>query len=128
MTYRNKFIGVLRILLGVILVVFGLNGLIGFLPMPEAPAAATEFMKALSQAGYFIPLLYGLEVLIGLFLLLNIFTPLMVLGFVPIALNILLYHLFLDPAGGAVGYFTVIIEIALLWAYSAHYTPLFRSR
>lgn len=128
MNASNKVIQVLRILLAVILLVFSSNGFIGFLPMPVPPEPAAEFVKSMSEAGFVFPLLYGIEMVIGIFLLFNRFTPLMILAFAPIALNILLYHLFLDPLGGAAGYLTVGIEIFLLRAYIGHYRLLLKAR
>jgi hypothetical protein len=126
MKFNSTFIKVLRILLSVILLVFSLNGFFSFLPMPEPPEAAARFLQALGEAGYVFPMLYGVEIVIGVLLLLNRYTPLALLAFSPIALNILLYHLVLDPVGGAAGYLTVLIEILLLVAYFGHYRTLLR--
>ena len=122
----STFTKVLRILLAIILLVFSLNGFFSFLPMPEPPQAAARFLQALGEAGYVFPMLYGVEIIIGVLLLLNRYTPLALLAFSPIALNILLYHLVLDPIGGVVGYLTVLIEILLLMAYSRYYRSLLR--
>jgi len=124
MRLDRTFIKALRMLLAVILFVFSMNGFFGFLPMPEPPEQAARFLQALGEAGYVLPMLYSVEIIIGVFLLLNRFTPLAILAFSPIALNILLYHLLLDPIGGAVGYITVLIEVILLVAYFRHYQPL----
>lgn len=125
---NHKFIKALRILLGFILLVFSLNGFFGFLPMPEPPAAAAEFLQSMGRAGFVFPLLYGVEIVLGVMLLFNLYSALAILGFVPIAVNIFLYHLFLDPAGGVVGYITVLVEIVLLTAYISHYKTLFKVR
>jgi len=123
---KPTFTKVLRILLAIILLVFSLNGFFSFLSMPEPPQAAARFLQALVEAGYVFPLLYGVEIIIGVLLLLNRYTPLALLAFSPIALNILLYHLVLDPIGGVVGYLTVLIEILLLMAYFRYYRSLLR--
>ncbi|HKL38174.1 MAG TPA: DoxX family membrane protein [Bacteroidales bacterium] len=124
MRFNPTFIKVLRVLLSVILIVFSLNGFFSFLPMPEPPEAAARFLQALGEAGYVFPLLYGVEIIIGVLLLLNRYTPLALLAFSPIALNILLYHLVLDPMGGIAGYLTVLIGILLSMAYFGHYRAL----
>lgn len=120
-------IKVWRLLLSVILIVFGINGFIGFLPMPEPPEAAAQFLQGLSQGIFVFPVLYGLEILIGLLLLVNRYVALGLLAFFPLSVGILLYHLFLDAAGGAVGYLTFIIEILLLIGYRRHYRQLFQA-
>jgi hypothetical protein len=128
MKFNPTFIKVLRVLLAVILLVFSLNGFFGFLPMPEPPDAAARFLQSLGEAGYVFPMLYGVEIIIGVLLLLNRYTALALLAFSPIAVNILLYHIVLDPIGGGVGYLTVLIEIFLLMAYFGHYRSLLQMR
>ncbi len=58
-----------RVLLGLILLVFGLNNFLQFLPMPEMSAEAGEFMGALAKAGYFFPIIAIVEIIIGVLLL-----------------------------------------------------------
>ena len=128
MKANKKLIQILRIFLAVILLVFSLNGFIGFLPMPVPPEPAAEFLKAMSEAGFVFPVLYGIELVLGMFLLLDYYTPFVLIAFVPIALSIFLYHVFLDPLGGAAGYLTVGIGIILLWAYFDHYKPLLKAK
>ena len=53
---------VVRYLLGLIFLIFGLNGFLQFLPMPEMSGAAGAYMGGLAGSGYFFPLLKGLEV------------------------------------------------------------------
>jgi hypothetical protein len=88
-----------RSLLGVVLVVFGLNGFLNFLPMPPAEGVAATFMGGLGASGYFFPLLKATEILIGLALLANRFVPLALVVLAPISVNIVAFHLFLAPAG-----------------------------
>ena len=122
------FIKVLRILLALILLLFSSNGFIGYLSMPQPPAPAANFLQALSDSGFVFPLLYGVEFIMGVLILFNRFVPLVVLMFAPIAVNILLYHLFLDPAGGTAGFLTVLIEVILLVAYFGYYRSLMKPR
>lgn len=124
MNKQSTWIKVIRYVLGAILLIFSLNGFFQFLPMPPLPGPASEFFGALYQTGYMIPLLYGAELIIAALLLLNRFVPLALLLFLPIAVNILFFHLFLAPAGGLPGYFTVLLEVILLFAYKKDYRVL----
>ena len=54
-----------RILLGSIVVVFGLNGFLHFLPQPPVPEAAGAFFGALAATGYMLPLVFGAQVVGG---------------------------------------------------------------
>ena len=60
-----------RILLGIILVVFGLNKFLNFMPMPPMPDAAGEFMGALVKSGYIMVIVAIVEVASGVLLLVN---------------------------------------------------------
>lgn len=113
-----------RSLLGLIYVVFGLNFFLHFLPIPPPPAtpgAAEGFMGGLFQAGYFFPMVKGLEVILGAFLLLNLFTPLALVILAPISLNILLFHAFLAPENIAISVVIILLQIYLFWAYQKSY-------
>ena len=103
-----------RSLLGLIFLVFGLNGFLQFLPMPPLPEQAGQFLGGLASSGYFFPLLKSIEVIVGVMLLANIFTPLALTILAPITVNIVLFHALLAPAG--VGLPIVILALHLLLA------------
>ncbi len=99
-------------LLGLVFFVFGLNGFIGFLPLPEFEGDAADYMGGLAAAGYFFPVLKLVETVSGLLLLLRLFSPLALVLLAPVVVQILLFHLFLDLAG-----LPMAIVITLLQAY-----------
>lgn len=118
---------VTRSVLGLIYLVFGLNFFLHFIPMPPPPATpgpAESFTGGLFQAGYFFPMLKGIEVLLGGFLLLNFFTPLSLVILAPISINILLFHVFLSPAGIPMSILIVVLHIYLFWAYRKSYNTI----
>ena len=82
---------VARILLGLIFLVFGLNGFYTFIPVPEYH----PFM-ALLVSSELILFVKTIEVLAGLLLLLNryVLAALVLLG--PVVVNIALFHLLID--------------------------------
>lgn len=105
-----------RLLLGLLFLVFGLNGFFNFLPQPEMPAAAGALAGAFAQAGYMWPLIKGTEVLSGLLLLSGFFVPLALLFLAPVVVNILLFHIFLEQ--GNLGLPLVILVLGLFVAWS----------
>lgn len=116
-----------RTLLGLIYFIFGLNFFLHFIPMPPLePGASTDFMTGLFQAGYFFPMLKGIEVVFGSFLLFRFFTPLSLLVLAPISLNILLFHTFLAPDGLLMSIFIVILNSYLLWEHRNHFKSLLK--
>lgn len=122
-----KVIMVLRILLALALLVFGLNKFFWFLPPPEElPEGAAGFMGALAATGYMIKLIGAVEVVSGLLLLINEWVPFALILMAPVLVNILLYHLKFDPATLAPGIILTVIEIILIYANWNKFKPLFK--
>lgn len=119
---------IIRIVLGVILLVFGLNHFFEFLPMPKPPEPAMNFMGALTATGFMWYLVGIVQVVSGVFLIINRYAALGLILFAPVALVILLHHLFLDPAGGIIGYIVFILEVILLYAYLEAYKPMLKQK
>ncbi len=88
-----------RVILGLIFVIFGLNGFFNFIPVPPPPEAGMKFLGGLAGSGYFFPFLKSVEVIAGLALLTNMLAPLALIILAPIIINIFLYHFFLAPDG-----------------------------
>lgn len=123
----RKLPTVARIILGTVFFVFGLNGFLQFLPTPPVPEQAGSFLAGLAAAGYFFPLLKGVEVVAGAMLLANRFVPLALTLLAPIIVNIAAFHVLLAPGFGMVA-LLLSTEIYLAWAYRAAFAPLLRSR
>ncbi|MFT5238777.1 MAG: putative oxidoreductase, partial [Flavobacteriaceae bacterium] len=93
---NSNFAKILRIILSLGLIIFGLNKFFGFMPIPELPEDASSFMFSLEASGYVLQIVGFLEIVIGLMLLINKAVPFALLLLAPISANILLFHLFLD--------------------------------
>src|SRR5258708_22274663 len=87
-----------RLVLGLVFVVFGLNGFLNFIPMGPVPALAGQFAAALIQSHYMVFVL-TLEIVSGLLLLTNNYGLLATTLIAPVIVNILLFHIFMAPAG-----------------------------
>lgn len=122
---NSKFTSITSISLGILLVVFGSNIFLHFIPIPPSTGAAAEFMKALNATGYMFPLLGILEFLIGLMLLLKKWNAFIVLLLAPISVNILLFHLFLDIPGAGAALLVSLLNGILIYKYRKQYTALF---
>ena len=107
----------LRVLLGGIFLVFGLNGFLQFMPQPPLGPEAGAFMGALAATGYMFPLIKGTEVIAGAMVLAGVRVPLALLLLAPILVNILAFHLVLAPAGSVIAVALVAAEIGLAWLY-----------
>src|SRR5579883_1647236 len=67
-----------RILMGLIFLVFGLNGFFMFLhpPAHSIPQGAVDFNLAMAKTGYMIKLVAATQMLCGVLFLINRFVPL----------------------------------------------------
>jgi uncharacterized membrane protein YphA (DoxX/SURF4 family) len=118
---------VVRILLGLLFFVFGLNGALNFLPMPPMTGRAATFMTGIMSAGYFGPLLTMVEVLGGAALLAGRFVPLALTVLAPVVVNIVLFHVSVAPEGLPVAIFVLISEVYLAWAYRDSFRGVLQS-
>lgn len=118
----------IRLFLGLVFTVFGLNFFLHFLPTPPAPPRAGAFAGALFASGYVFPMLKVTEVAVGLMLLSGLFVPLALALLAPIVVNIVGFHLFLAPAGMALPMAVLAAEIYLAWTYRAAFAPMLHAR
>jgi uncharacterized membrane protein YphA (DoxX/SURF4 family) len=123
---NSTFTKILRIVLGVGLVVFGLNKFFGFIPAPSFPEDAAQFIASLRATGYVLYVVGVLETFVGVLLLFNKWVPFALILLAPIALNILLFHLFLDLPDIAVALIIATINSILIYKYWRLYRPLFQ--
>jgi len=123
---RTMATKVLQIILGILLVVFGLNGLFQFMPMPEFSAAGGAFMGALAATGYMFPFIIVVQLLVGILLLVNRFVPLALIILAPFSLNILLFHVFLDLPSIVPALLVTVLNMYMGYAYFDAYKPLFK--
>lgn len=114
-----------RVLLGLIFVVFGLNGFIGFIQIPEMTGSALAFMSALINSKMMM-VVKGLEVVAGALLLLNKKIPLALTLLTPIVVVIFLFHIFMDPnpISLSVSVLALVMNVYLLWKNKLVFAPV----
>ncbi len=119
---------ILRILLGLMFLVFGLNGFLNFMPAPkDMPADQMAILGSLMKAGY-MDVVSGTEILVGVLLLLNRFVPLALALLAPVIVGILTYHIYLAPASIGPGMVVLVMELFLAWAYRSAFRPMLKMR
>lgn len=122
---NSQFTRIIRIVLGLILLAFGLNKFFGFIELPELPENAGNFMNSLKDTRYVLPIVGILEILVGVMLLFKKWVAFALIILAPISINILLFHLFLDLPGLGAALLIVILNIILIYKHWKQYTPLF---
>jgi uncharacterized membrane protein YphA (DoxX/SURF4 family) len=113
-----------RILLGLVFVVFGSNIFLHFIPMPpQNPSLATDFSKALMESHYMYVVGFC-QVAGGLILLTGRFIPLGLTLVGPVIVNILCFHIFLDPSGLPIALVVAVLALFLLWHQRSNFAGL----
>ena len=110
---------IVRILLGVAWVFFGLNGFLHFFTPPPMTGDAGTFFAGIIASGYIFPVISALEIAAGLMFLTNRFVALGLLLLAPILVNILGYHLMLDLKGIGMGALFTAMALFLAWCERA---------
>lgn len=117
-----------RLLLGLVFVVFGLNGFLNFIntgPMPTGLAG--QFMGALALSHYYW-VVAGLQVIGGVLLLVNRFVPLALVLLGPVIVNILCYHVFLNQAGTPPAIVVTVLWFIVFYGQRQYFSGIFVQR
>jgi putative oxidoreductase len=116
-----------RFLLGLIFLVFGLNGFLHFIPMPPPSGVAGQFLGAIFISKYLL-VVSGLQVISGALLLINRYLPLALTILGPIIVNILLFHGLMNPAGIGLAVFVTIFWGVVFVSVRSAFAGIFQAR
>jgi uncharacterized membrane protein YphA (DoxX/SURF4 family) len=115
---------VARVLLGLMFLVFGLNGFLNFLHMPMPPGPAGQYMGVLFMSHY-LHAVFLVEVVGGVLLLSGQFIPLALVLLGPVIVNILLFHTFLLPAGFPPALFATVLWFIVFYGVRKAFAGIF---
>ncbi len=101
-----------RYLLGIMFVVFGLNGFLNFIKQPLPTGLAGDYMKIMFTSHYFAAI-FAVELLAGLLFLANKFVPLALTLLAGLLFNILAFHITMSPETIAPALLAAILWIIL---------------
>ena len=90
--------------------------------------AALSFLGALFATGYLMVIVQTIEIVVGVLLLANRFVPLALVLLAPISVNIITFHLFLDPASIGAAALVTLLNGYLLFVYRSHYKPILNAK
>ncbi len=117
---------ILRILLGLLYLVFGLDYFLHFIPyQPEHTGAAAALKNGLIETGYIYPMMKTIQVVGGISLISNRYAPFAAVVVFPISLNVFLFHTILVPSGWLMGVLLLGPNLFLGYAYRSYYRGLF---
>ena len=112
---------IVRLLLGLVFFVFGLNAFLQFLKGPIPGGLAGQFLQALFQSHYVLAI-GAVQAVGGALLLVNRYVPLALTILGPVIVNILLYHMLLNHEGIG-GALIVAVFWFVLFFHSASIFP-----
>ena len=116
-----------RFLLGLIFLVFGLNGFLHFIPMPPPSGVAGQFLGAMFVSKYLL-VVSGLQGISGALLLINRYVPLALTILGPIIVNILLFHGLMNPAGIGLALLAAILWDVVFVGVRSAFAGIFQAR
>jgi len=116
-----------RILLGLVFVVFGLNGFLNFMKGPLPSGVAGQFLGALIQS-HFVLVVSAVELAGGVLLLANRYVPLGLVLLGPVIVNIFFYHLLMDRSGLIIAIVVIILWGLIALRHRQYFSGLFVQR
>ena len=116
-----------RFFLATILIFSGVKYFFNLIEMPLVSLQAKQFLYALDQTGYLMPLIKGIELFVGVMFLLNRYVFQCVLLILPIIFNILLFHLFLDVSGLLMGFLLTFLLFVVILSQKKRFLDLFKT-
>jgi putative oxidoreductase len=119
-----------RILLGLLFVVFGLNGFFHFIPMagptPGSPLAI--WIGVMMDSGW-MHVINAVQIIGGLLVLSGAVLPLGIILLCPVTFNILMFHLLLAGGHGmGYGLATGVFEVVLIYYYRPYFNGIFSTK
>ena len=116
-----------RYVLGLMFVVFGLNGFLNFIHQPPpANPLAIQFLVAVSTS-HFAAFFFAVQILGGLLLLSGFFVPLALTLLAAELYNILAFHLTLSP-GIAPALVACVLWVLVFLQYRESFTGIFSAK
>lgn len=123
---NSKLFMVFRILLGLFVLVFGLNKFFNFMPMEAPTGDAGAYFGALMSTKTLM-LVAIVEIVAGLTLLTNKFGALLALILMSVSVNAVLFHATLDLPNIMGALILLILNIVVLIGYKDSYKALLKS-
>jgi hypothetical protein len=116
---------VARYLLGLLFTVFGLNGFLQFIPATPMPPLAGQFFAVLTASHYMVPI-FLLELASGLLFLANRYVPLALTLIAPVIVNILIFHVLMNPSGIVPGAIATVCWLIVFYSVRPAFAGIFR--
>ncbi len=119
---------IVRILLGLMFAFASISFFFKLMPEPAMTGNAKIFMEGIAASVYLVPTAKVFELLCAIAFLSGRFVALASVVIFPIMLNILMFHIFMDPSGIGMAAVLMLMNLFLAYYYRDKYTALFVSK
>jgi dipeptide/tripeptide permease len=106
-----------EILAGLFYLVYGIDGFLKKLPMPEPSLKAKEFLIAIENTRFILPIVKLIEILVGLCFIFNFKAAIAWCLLSPLVYNILGYHFMLNKKEKIFPFFIMGLHLLLFYRY-----------
>jgi len=117
---------ILRFIVGIPAVVFGLNAFLHFMPTPEMTGDAGTLMSIYAGSG-FMKLISVIQIIAGLCLLSGKFIPLATTFITAIFFNAVLFHVFHDMKGIGMSLIFLLLTLGIVATHRDKFAALFKA-
>lgn len=118
---------IVRVLMGLMFAFASIVVLFKLVPQPEQTGNVKIFMDGMTASVYMMTTIKVIELICAVAFLFGKFVPLATVVIFPITVNILLFHVFVEPEGLLVAILLMIGNLFLAWHYRNKYKPLFKA-
>lgn len=116
-----------RYLLGLIFLVFGLNGFLHFIPMAAPSGVAGQYFAALFASHYLV-VIFLLQLIGAVLLLANRYVPLGLTILAPVIFNIVFFHALMAPSGLGLAIVVVVLWLLTYLPVRSAFAGLFQAK
>jgi putative oxidoreductase len=120
-------VNISRFLLALVFTIFGLNGFLHFIPIPPPTGVAAQFMGAMFVSKYLL-FVFTIQLIAGVLLFSNRYVPLALTLLAPVIVNILLFHVLMNPAGPGLAIFVAILWGVVFASVRSAFAGIFQAR
>ena len=108
-----------RYLIALVFIVFGLNGFLHFIPQPPPPSELAQQYFTVMFTSHYLIFVFGLQLIAGVLFLFPRTVPLALTIAGPLIVNILLFHVLMDPPGIVPGLVVTVLWFIIFSQYHA---------
>lgn len=119
---------IIRLLMGLMFAFASVTFFFKLMDVPEATGNVKIFNDGIMASIYLMPTVKVFELLCALAFLSGRFVPLATVVIFPIILNILLFHVFLEPSGLPIAVLLMLGDLFLAYYYRDRFKPMLAAK